>query len=82
MNLNPTNPCKGQYPNAVLVTNCDDWEGLYVDGELVAQDHQVKRDNFLGLESYETWEVSSEYTHEVGYLPDYLSEIPDDQFLA
>jgi len=66
---------------AVLVTNCDDWEALYVDGELVNQDHTVKRDYFLGLESYETREVSYEYTSEVGYLPEFLSAIPKEAFL-
>ncbi len=63
---------------AVLVTNNDDWEALYVNGELVAQDHQIHRNNFLDIGEYVTWEVSSEYTQSVGYLPDYLNDIPDD----
>lgn len=63
-----------------LVTNGDDWEGLYVDGELVEQGHTVSRDSFMGLDSYETIDVDQEWADSVGHYPEFFSDIPAEAF--
>lgn len=61
--------------DAILVTNFDDWEALYVDGKLVAQGHSIQREHFIGLLNLKTIEVEQDYV-ECGPLPDNFDEIP------
>ena len=69
--------------SAVLVTNCDDWEGLYVNGKLVAQDHNLSWKVLRSVKGmlYEQ-EIDSEYTYSVGILPDNYSDIPYGAFTS
>ncbi len=63
---------------AVLVTNCDDWEGLYIDGVLVEECHKINFKDWVGKISELTEvEVTSEWLGEdVGSLPSSISDIP------
>lgn len=62
----------------IIVANCDDWEGVYVDGTLVKQHHHVLEDwmqkelESLGYE----FEYIDQY-HELDYL-DNGNGFPDD----
>ena len=62
-----------------LVSNGDDWEGLYVDGELVVEGHSITaRDmaNALGADMENVY-VSYEWLGgKVNTLPQRLSKIP------
>ena len=67
----------------ILVTNCDDWEALYIDGKGIAQDHKLKRNVFRKVKGkLFQQEISYEYTSECGYLPDNYEDIPKDAFLG
>lgn len=67
----------------VIVSNGDDWEGLYIDGKLVTENHRLSpRDvlNALGL-TLERKHVSTEYLGgEVVSLPQNIKEIPKRAF--
>lgn len=66
----------------ILVSNGDDWEGLYVNGKLVQQDHSLSaRDvlSLIGIDIEQRW-VSYDYTAERGNLPDKLADIPAGEF--
>ncbi len=62
-----------------LVSNGDDWEGLYVDGKLKTEGHSVTPHDLAAALDLE-WErvtVSSNWLgYEVGSLPQELSKIP------
>lgn len=64
---------------ATLVTNCNDWEGLYINGELVDQGHRINIKKWIGkITDLEEMEVTSEWLgEEVGNLPDSLEDIPE-----
>jgi hypothetical protein len=66
-------------PKITIVSNGDDWEGLYIDGVLRKDSHSITpRDlaNALGLE-FEMKEVSPEWLgEEVVGLPSRLDKIP------
>ena len=70
--MNPT-------PKITIVSNGDDWEGLYLDGGLFAEDHEIQVHHLaeaLDLE-IETVEVSRRWLGEkVVSLPERLSKIP------
>jgi hypothetical protein len=67
---------------AILVTNYDDWEALYIDGKCVAQDHKL---NWKLLRSVKgklfEQGIDNEYTYEVGQLPDEYDNIPKGAFM-
>lgn len=67
--------------HGILVTNGDDWEGLYVDGVMVEQGHRVSRDSFMGLASYKTVDVDQDWADSVGHYPELYAEIPQEAFL-
>jgi hypothetical protein len=55
----------------------DDWEGLYVDGFLAAEDHNLSMEQVLsalGLE-YLVIEADVEWMEEEGTLPDRVEEV-------
>ena len=62
-----------------LVTNSDDWEGLYIDGKLASEDHSISVSDVcaaLDIEM-ERVEVSTQYLGtKVSNLPQELSKIP------
>lgn len=70
--MNPT-------PKITIVSNGDDWEGLYLDGVLFDQDHSITAKNLaraLGLEINEIY-VSHEWLGgKVSHLPEKLSGVP------
>lgn len=72
-------------PKITIVTNGDDWEGLYLDGVLFVQDHNITIDSLieaLGLEK-ETVEVSSRWLgDEVVSLPEKLNKIPKKAIIS
>lgn len=62
-----------------LVTNGDDWEGLYLNGKLFSEDHSIPiLDVCAALDvEMERLEVSTEYLgNKVSNLPKELSKIP------
>lgn len=68
----------------IIVTNGDDWEGLYLDGKLITEGHSVSpRDicNALNI-NMELVELSSEYLGEkISNLPKDFSKIPKKYIL-
>jgi len=63
----------------VLVTNYDDWEGLYIDGELVLEGHRVRRDEMftmLGID-YTEVEAAEGWLESRGTLPKNLSDVEE-----
>lgn len=64
-------------PSFVLVTNHDDWMGLYVNGVLFTEGHDIRPRDLLaaaGIE-LETVEPDGEWLYECGHLPQKLSEV-------
>jgi len=63
----------------VLVTNYDDWEGLYIDGKLVLEGHRVRRDEMftmLGID-YTEVEAAEGWLESRGTLPKNLSDVEE-----
>jgi len=63
----------------VLADNCDDWEGVYVNGKLVVQGNILDAHDVLsyldslGVIHYKHRELSSDLYS--GYLPENISEV-------
>ena len=60
----------------------DDWCGLYLDGGLIHQGHELSvRKMFYyatlhgPIESFEALDVDTEWLEEIGQLPDNLSDV-------
>ncbi len=56
---------------------CEDWEGVYLDGVLVAQGHSVDISDVaaaLGVE-YQSVEADSDWLEDEGELPESLSDV-------
>ena len=66
-------------PIAVAFVHCDDWEGLYIDGKLVREGHNVEVDDLpaetLGI-SIECIYPNDDWLPDGGRLPKDLSEVP------
>lgn len=68
----------------ILIYRLNDWEGLYINGELQRQNHSLDGWEILTdlidykissvVYEYSEWEMWELY----GSLPKYLSEIPDE----
>lgn len=62
-----------------LVTNCDDWQGLYIDGKLITEGHSISLRDFadaVGVE-YDRVEVSTAWLgRKVGNLPATFDKVP------
>lgn len=74
---------KSTTPSYVLVSNGDDWEGFYIDGVCVRQNHSLSASEILeamGIEIEKKW-VSYDYTAERGDLPGELKDIPVKEFI-
>jgi len=68
--------------SAFTVVNGDDWTGLYVDGKLVEQGHSISASDALRIardykkiESVETLYADIDWLHDLGWLPDKLSDV-------
>ena len=69
--------------DGIYVTNCDDWEAIYINGKLRIQSHSIPPRYYRAVKgSIYRQEISSEYTYEVGYLPADYDDIPSDAFLS
>ncbi len=67
----------------VVVSNHDDWEGIYVDGVLRAENHSLTVREILQILGVKTdfREVSPEWLGgEVGSLPEKLGDIPEEAY--
>ena len=56
----------------------DDWEGMYINGELIAEGHSIEKNTVLtalSIEFKEYWTVDEKWLTDRGRLPDYLSEV-------
>lgn len=67
----------------VLLVSGDDWEGIYVDGKIHVQGHQVRLEDFARIFGIELKHkgVGSGWLYDEGHLPYNLEDIPEDQFL-
>ncbi len=72
-------------PKLTLVTNGDDWEGLYLNGQLYSQDHKVSLHDLAAALGFEiaNVEVSADWLGDtVCQLPEKLTDIPKDSILS
>ncbi len=64
---------------AVLVSSASgDWEGLYVNGLLVTEDHKIGRNlmnHFIGTAAPEEKEAKEDFVENLGSLPTKLSDV-------
>lgn len=60
-----------------LVSNGDDWEGLYVNGVLVHEDHSIRLEDFATLLGFnlELVYVDQSWIERKGGLPNRLKEV-------
>ncbi len=60
-----------------IVSNGDDWEGVYLDGKLLAQGHSVDADDILVALGYKVVDVLTEegWLEDQGYLPENLEDV-------
>ena len=54
-----------------------DWEGLYVNGKLIMENHRLELDDVLDAigVNYQSITADDDWMAEVGTLPDKLSEV-------
>lgn len=63
--------------NEIVIVNHDDWQGIYVDGKLLMQDHRLRLSDVLtalGIKLNERW-VDGEWLETEGLLPEDLNEV-------
>ena len=70
-NFDPTNP------QAIFVSNGDDWEGIYINGRLVAQGHTIEISEVLMSLGYEVVDKLTEegWLEDQGYLPENITDV-------
>lgn len=67
-----------------IFVSTDDWEGIYIDGELEYEGHQVPTSVWLSfIDDYrdyavESYWVNEEYMHDMGNFPDEFEDIPKE----
>lgn len=71
------------------IVNGDDWQGVYLDGEMHAQDHSIREHHWLYLvekagslcEDVEVhvWTADLDWLDSLGYLPHDFKDIPLDK---
>lgn len=65
--------------NKLVLVDCDGWQGLYLNGELVAQGHTVDVLGCLPLplciDEYTAQTADYSWMEGRGYLPDNLSDV-------
>ena len=63
--------------NLTLVTNYDDWEGLYDNGKLVLEGHSIRKEEileYLGIK-VKILEADGDYLYKYGRLPVHLKDV-------
>jgi hypothetical protein len=72
--------------NKIIVVDSDDWQGMYVNGTLKEEGHEVRIDDiskYTPISEIKVFCLSYYGTEELedfGSLPNKLSEIPSDWF--
>ncbi len=61
--------------NKYILVRCDDWEGLYKNGELLDEGHDIDLAKHLGIERVY---VNQEWVEEKVNFPNKLSDIPEE----
>lgn len=68
--------------NKVVIVSGDDWSGLYVNGKLETEDHQIRQHDFINLiekyrcfESVDVVEIDDYRLEELGGCPMSLEDI-------
>ncbi len=67
----------------IRVSNDDDWEALYIDGDASQQNHSLDVDALLealasyGVIEYESYIVDQDWLYDQGWLPEEFSDIPE-----
>lgn len=62
-----------------LATNYDDWEGLYIDGVLFTQGHQIRLQDLARALGINIEEVAcSDYLGKYGNLPNSIDDLNDE----
>lgn len=68
----------------VTLVRVDDWEALYVDGEVQLQNHSIDANQVLDilaehmLINHESFWVDGDWVESQGWMPENLEDIPDD----
>ncbi len=59
----------------------DDWVGLYIDGKLAYDNHQINAEDLLDVLKidYESFSCDLEWLEERGCLPDDLDEVKKEE---
>lgn len=62
---------------ATIIDNGDDWVGIYIDGKLVTQGHQINPRELLKQLGYfvESLEPDYDWLDGEGYLPEDLKDV-------
>lgn len=64
----------------IVLMNADDWQGLYINGELVEEDHKIDlvdafdRFDIDSFSSLETHCVNQEWIEDAGCFPDDIED--------
>lgn len=71
--------------NTLIYVRGDDWEGLYVNGIIHYQNHSLRVGHVIQIikecdtiEVVYEYDVESHWMEEMGYLPEFFSDIPKD----
>lgn len=67
----------------VIATNCDDWEGLYLNGYRVTEGHELQITDFVEtvvlhggvITDFYRIEVDNDWLVELGSLPEHIGDI-------
>ncbi|MGM1044806.1 MAG: hypothetical protein ACQEXX_01530 [Bacillota bacterium] len=53
--------------NKFIIVGLDDWEGLYYRGNLISDDHEIRRENLIRfMKLYRVLDVEFEYLNQEG----------------
>jgi hypothetical protein len=71
----------------LILLSADDWEGLFIDGELIDEGHEIRRTELVkAMKTYSTFDVKFEYfsiegqewLEERGSFPMNFCDIPEE----
>jgi hypothetical protein len=67
------------HKSKIAIVDGDDWKGLYIDGKLVTENHQLSIYDILDAigVKYKYVPVDEDWLYERGRLPDKLSEVKE-----